>query len=112
MPMSEYESILNLTAPVPKSADELEADMWAVLAAVETHASDIALGPAVSVDFDANSIDLAFCVSADTLSEVQSKTGQILAAIEQHTEVKFSSAGTCSQEPRRGADTHETLMTA
>lgn len=94
-----FDTGVTLTAVGGFAADELEQDMLDVLAAVEQHAGDVVLGPAVALNLASSTIDLAFTVCADRLSQVQPVVERVLKAIEQHTDVKFSGTDTHTRRP-------------
>lgn len=97
-----FDTGVRLTAPAGRSPDDLERDMFDVLAAVERHADDAVVGPAVALNFATSTIDLAFTVFAETLSQVHTAVGRVLQAIEQHTEVMFSETDTHARRPAAG----------
>lgn len=102
--MSEYDIVLELCAPPSVDNGLLESHMFDVLAVVEQHAEDIALGPVVSVDFDKGLIDLGFNVEAQSLEHAQNRVREVLGIIEVNTEVNFTPTATSASIAGRHAD--------
>lgn len=103
---NEMDLILTLAAPRAIDQDTLEEHTFQVLDAVEKHGPDQVLGPVVSANFANNSIELAFTVAAASLSAAQAIAAKVLKAIEKHTDISFTGAGTTAteQEPEDSRD--------
>jgi hypothetical protein len=96
---NEIDIVVVLQSPVARTADDLEHHMFQVLEAVEKHAGDLALGVVVSCNLEDSSIELAYSVMADTLSEAKAIDSKIMAVVEQHTDLSFSGADSSLREP-------------
>jgi hypothetical protein len=88
--MHESDVILTLVAQNAMIDDaELEEYTFAVLAAVEEHAADVALGPVVAADFSDHAIEVAFTVLHDAPSGAHAATSRVLEVIEEYTPIDF-----------------------
>jgi hypothetical protein len=96
---NEFDVIVTLQSPAVLAPDVLEDHMFQVLEAVEKHAGDLALGAVTSANFKDSSIELAYTVMADSLSEAKAVDSKIMAVVEQHTDLNFSGSDSSWREP-------------
>jgi hypothetical protein len=88
----EANVVLELRCQDPVSEEVLDANSDDVLEAVEQHAADIALGPAIAVNEHENAIKLRFDLIASTAAEVHQQISAVMAVIERETDLVFRSA--------------------
>jgi hypothetical protein len=85
----EANVVLAMVPRNPVSFEVLDANADDVLEAVETHAADVALGPAISLQMEVPTILLRFDVIADTYADVYHRVAEVMAAIAEHTDLYF-----------------------
>jgi hypothetical protein len=90
---TELDIIITLNPRIDMNDALLEDKMNEVLEIVENRASDIALGPAVAIDFDEKSIELAFTVQADAPSGAHAVVAKVMEIVEQHTDRSCFTSG-------------------
>jgi hypothetical protein len=100
----EANVVLELRLPEATSEEVLDANSDDVLEAVEQHASNVALGPTISLNLEHCAIRLRFDVLADHMPEVHKKIAQVLGIIEKRTDLEFSRSNVAAQT---GAATSE-----
>lgn len=76
----------------PISIEVLDANSDDVLDAVEAHASDVALGPALALNPEERAIKLRFDVVAENDAAVYRQISRVVAVIEKHTDLSFVSS--------------------
>lgn len=87
--MSEANVVLTLAMEDPMSFEVLDRNSDDLLEAVEQHASDIALGPTVTLGMKQCAILLRFDVKAKSDGEVYRKIAKVVDAIEKNTGMTF-----------------------
>lgn len=85
----EFDVTLTLTATNEITDEQLEAHADELLECVLTHASDVALGAGIAVNFATRSLELDFTLLVDTLSEVHSELAEVMRRVEQHLNVSL-----------------------
>lgn len=103
----EANVLLQLRMQDAMSSEVLDANSDAVFDAVEKYASDIALGPAISLDFKDCSIELQFDVIAKNSSEVYKQIAAVVKVIEKHTDLTLESSSSSVESHGREAGTSE-----
>lgn len=93
----EANVVLDLRCDDPISEEVLDANSDDVLEAVQQHASDIALGPAIAINEHERAIKLRFDLIAGSAAEIHQQISQILAVIERETDLVFESARSAFQ---------------
>lgn len=83
----EANVVLELYWRDPISEEVLDANSDDVLEAVEKHAADIALGPAIAVNEHEGAIKLRFDLMVGTVAEVHEKISAVVAVIERETDL-------------------------
>lgn len=73
---------ITMAAQGPIDEASLEDSAMRALAAIEEHATGVALGPVVAWNVERGDIDLDFTVEAATTSEVHQRVGIVMAIIE------------------------------
>jgi len=73
----------------PMSEEVLDANSDDVIEAVESHASDIALGPVVALNVHSCSIKLRFDVLAANDAEIHKRVGKVIATILLETDLEL-----------------------
>lgn len=84
----------------PMSEEVLDANSDDVLEAVEGHASDIALGPAIALNMHECAIKLRFDVMAKNDADIHKQVGKVIAIIVRETDLKL-------QVSRSSVEAHE-----
>jgi hypothetical protein len=87
----EANVVLDLHVAGPISEDALDASSDAVLEAVERHAAEIALGPALVVSPHERAIKLRFDLLAATYAELHERVAAVLAVIEREADLRIDS---------------------
>jgi hypothetical protein len=85
----EANVVLAMVPHNPVSFEVLDANADDVLEAVQNHAADVALGPAVSLQMEVPTILLRFDVIAETYADVYHRVAEVMAAVTEHTDICF-----------------------
>jgi hypothetical protein len=73
----------------PMSEEVLDANSDDVLEAVESHAGDVALGPAIALNMHTCSIKLRFDVVARNDADIHNQVGKVIAIILRETDLEL-----------------------
>jgi hypothetical protein len=96
----EANVLLEFQMVEPMSAEVLDANSEDVMDAVVEHASDIALGPAIALNFPSCAIKLRFDVLAKNDAEIHKKIGTVIATIFRETDL-------CLEVSRSSVEAHD-----
>lgn len=88
----EANVLIELRCEDPISEEVLDANSDDVLDAVEAHAGDIALGPAIALNVRNRAIKLRFDVLAQTDAQIYKQIAKVVTTIEKHTDVVITAS--------------------
>jgi hypothetical protein len=101
---AEANVLLEFRMVDPMSAEVLDANAEDVIEAVNEHAADMALGPAVAVNEHKRAIKLRFDVTAEDDPAILQKVSTVIQVILQQTDLRLSRS---SIEAQEGADARD-----
>lgn len=97
----EANVLIEFRMTAPMSEEVLDANSDDVLEAVEGHAADIALGPAIALNMHACSIKLRFDVLAKSDAEIYKHVAKVIAVIFRETDLELQVSRSSIEAPQR-----------